>query len=60
VVWTVMIPIFVAVTAWNLRDWREDNPVSRFLSNWTVLVVLLWYVGVASAVWFHFGDRLWA
>jgi uncharacterized membrane protein len=60
VVWIVMIPMFVAVTAWNLRDWREDHPVSRFLSNWTVLVVLLWYVGVASAVWFHFGDRLWA
>jgi uncharacterized membrane protein len=60
VVWTVMIPMFVAVTSWNLRDWRPENPVSRFLENWTVLVVLLWYVAVASAVWFHFGDRLWA
>jgi hypothetical protein len=30
------------------------------VSNWSVLIVALWYVAVASAIWFQFGERLWA
>ncbi len=60
VVWTVMIPIFVVVTARNLRAFAPASAVSRFVSNWAVLIVLLWYLAVIAAIWFEFGSDLWA
>jgi len=60
VVWTVMIPIFVGVSARNLRAWRPGSAITRFVDEWTVLIVALWYVAVVAAIWFEFGDRLWA
>ncbi|MGA8988167.1 vitamin K epoxide reductase family protein [Aeromicrobium sp.] len=60
VVWSVMIPIFVWTTARNLRTYLPANPVSRFVSNWTSLIAILWFVAVASAIWFKFGADLWA
>ena len=60
VVWVVMIPLFVYVTACSLRGAAPRSAVTRFVSNWSLLIVALWYVGIASAIWFHFGDRLWA
>ncbi len=60
VVWVVMIPLFVSVTACSLRGVAPRSAVTRFVSNWSVLIIALWYVGIASAIWFHFGDRLWA
>ncbi|KHL18657.1 UNVERIFIED_CONTAM: hypothetical protein LK11_06250 [Mumia flava] len=61
VVWTVTIPLFVSVTARNLRAWRPTWGFSRFVSDWTLLIVLLWYVAVLSLIWFQFGpDRLFA
>jgi uncharacterized membrane protein len=60
VVWAMMIPLFVYVTAFSLRLVAPQSAATRFVSNWSVLIVALWYIGVASAIWFHFGDRLWA
>lgn len=60
VVWTMMIPLFVLVTARNLRAFAPGSAVARFLSNWTLLVVVLWYVAVIAAIWFQFGENLWA
>lgn len=60
VVWTMMIPLFVLVTARNLRAFAPGSAVTRFLSNWTLLVVVLWYVAVVAAIWFQFGENLWA
>ncbi len=60
VVWAVMIPLFVVVTAWVLRELRPAAGVTRFLSDWTVLIIGLWYVAVAAAIWFEFGENLWA
>jgi uncharacterized membrane protein len=60
VVWTVMIPIFVWVTARNLRAYAPNNPVSRFVGDWALLINILWYVAVISAIWFQFGSDLWA
>jgi uncharacterized membrane protein len=60
VVWSVTIPIFIWVTARNLRAWWPDNPVSRFVGDWTLLITILWYVAVIAAIWFKFGDTLWA
>jgi len=60
VVWVVMIPLFVYVTACSLRGAAPKSPVTRFVSNWSVLIVALWYVAIASAIWFQFGERLWA
>ncbi len=60
VVWAVMIPIFIWVTARNLRAYAPGNPVSRFVGNWTLLISILWYVAVISAIWFTFGENLWA
>jgi uncharacterized membrane protein len=60
VVWTVMIPIFVWLTARNLREFLPGNPVSRFVGDWTLLINILWYVAVIAAIWFKFGTDLWA
>jgi len=60
VVWTVMIAIFVWLTARNLRELAPGNPVSRFVGDWTLLINVLWYVAVISAIWFQFGSDLWA
>jgi len=59
VVWVVMIPLFVYVTACSLRGIAPQSGVTRFVSNWSVLIVALWYVAIASAIWFQFGERLW-
>lgn len=60
VVWAVMIPIFIWVTARNLRAWHPDNPVARVVGDWTMLINILWYVAVIAAIWFKFGENLWA
>lgn len=52
VVWAMMIPMFVAVTA------RVTG--NRFLKNWTVLISALWIVAVVATIWFKFGETLWA
>ncbi|KAA1425205.1 vitamin K epoxide reductase family protein [Mumia zhuanghuii] len=61
VVWTVTIPLFVSVTARNLRSWAPTAAITRFVSNWTLLIILLWYVAVVAVIWFQFGpDRLFS
>ena len=60
VVWTVTIPMFIWVTARNLRAYAPNNPVSRVVGDWTLLINILWYVAVISAIWFKFGENLWA
>jgi uncharacterized membrane protein len=52
VVWAMMIPMFVVVTA------RVTG--SRFLRNWTVLISALWIIAVVAVIWFQFGETLWA
>ena len=61
VVWAMMIPLFVLVTAHNLRLFAPESGVTRFVSNWTTLIVALWYVAVIAAIWFEFGpERLFS
>jgi uncharacterized membrane protein len=60
VVWSVMIPIFVFTSARNLRWFIPDSAVTRIVSDWTLLITILWYVAVAAAIWFQFGSDLWA
>ncbi|MCW2826193.1 MAG: Vitamin epoxide reductase [Aeromicrobium sp.] len=60
VVWAVTIPIFIWVTARNLRWFAPGNPVTTFVSDWTLLITVLWYVAVIAAIWFKFGSDLWA
>lgn len=60
VVWAVMIPLFVYVTACSLRGVAPQSPFTRFVSNWSILIVALWYIAIGSAIWFQFGERLWA
>jgi hypothetical protein len=36
------------------------SALTRFVSNWTLLIVALWYLAVAAAIWFEYGSRLWA
>ncbi|AXT85668.1 Vitamin K epoxide reductase [Aeromicrobium sp. A1-2] len=60
VVWSVMIPVFVWTTARNLRTYLPANRLSRFVSDWTLLIAILWYIAIAAAIWFKFGDNLWA
>jgi len=60
VVWAVMIPLFVVVTAHSLLRWAPDAGITRFASNWTGLIVALWYVAVLTAIWFEFGTRVFS
>lgn len=60
VVWSITIPIFIWVSARNLRAFLPGNPVSRLVGDWTLLINILWYVAVISAIWFQFGSDLWA
>jgi uncharacterized membrane protein len=60
VVWAVTIPLFILVTARNLRVWSPGGAISRFVNDWTLLIVILWYVAVIAAIWFKFGSNLWA
>lgn len=60
VVWAVTIPLFVYVTAQNLRVFAPTNRVARLVGDWTLLITLLWYVAVAAVIWFQFGSTLWA
>ncbi|MGA8851877.1 MAG: vitamin K epoxide reductase family protein [Aeromicrobium sp.] len=57
VVWIMMIPLFVGVTARNLRSSAPASGVTRFVTNWTPLIVALWYLAVAAAIWFQFGSE---
>ncbi len=59
-VWSITIPIFIWTTARNLTVFAPDNAVSRFVGDWTLLINILWYVAVLSAIWFKFGSALWA
>lgn len=52
VVWAVMIPTFVLVTA-RVTGWR-------WLKNWAGLVIALWIVAICAVIWFQFGSTLWA
>ncbi|HJR89999.1 MAG TPA: vitamin K epoxide reductase family protein [Aeromicrobium sp.] len=58
VVWAVMIPLFVVGTAHSLRRWAPAAGITRVVSNWTVLIIALWYVAVLAAIWFEFGTRV--
>lgn len=58
VVWAAMIPLFVGVTAHSLQLFAPSSAITRFVSNWKVLIVALWYVAVIAAIWFQFGTRL--
>ena len=60
VVWAVMIPLFVVISRWFAQHVAPGGAVHRFLGNWSLLVVLLWYVAVGAAIWFQFGTTLWA
>jgi len=60
VVWAVMIPLFVGVTRHSLRLVAPDAGITRLLSNWTALIVALWYVAVLAAIWFEFGTRVFS
>ncbi len=57
VVWAVMIPLFVLVSAHNLRLFAPQNVVTRFLDDWAGLVIALWYVAVVATIWFAFGPE---
>ena len=54
VVWSVTIPIFLYVTIRNLRAWIPGNRVVEFLRNWHALILILWYIAIATAIFFRF------
>ena len=60
VVWAVMIPLFVLVSGWVLREFHPGAAVARFVTDWSVLIIALWYVAIAATIWFEFGSDLWA
>lgn len=60
VVWSIMIPLFVLISGRTLRVFAPQSGAARFVTDWSMLIVLLWYVVVIAAIWFKFGSNLWA
>lgn len=59
VVWAMMIALFVLVSAHNLRLFAPRSTFTRLVSDWSTLIIALWYVAIIAAIWFKFGaDRL--
>lgn len=54
VVWSVTIPIFVYVLLRNLRVWFPGSGVTRFVGNWHALILMLWLLAFATAIFFRF------
>lgn len=54
VVWTVTIPIFFYVTLRNLRAWVPGNRVVEFLREWHALILALWFIAIATLIFFRF------
>lgn len=54
VAWSVTIPIFLYVTLRNLRAWFAGNRVVEFLRDWHALILILWYLAIATAIYFRF------
>lgn len=58
VVWAVMIPLFVVVSAAALRELAPHSFVTRLVNDWRALIIALWYLAVLAAIWFQFGSDL--
>lgn len=58
VVWAVMIPLFVVGTGACLQQLMPGSAVTRFVVNWRGLIIALWYLAIAAAIWFEFGAAL--
>ncbi len=54
VVWAVTIPIFWYVTLRNLGTWAPGSRVVSFLRDWHALVLALWFIGLATLIFFRF------
>ena len=59
-VWAMMIPLFVLVAGRSLRALAPRSAVTRFLTDWSVLVIALWYIALLAVIWFQFGSKLWS
>ena len=53
-VWAVTIPIFLYVTLRNLRAWIPGNRLVEFLRDWHALVLILWFIAIATLIFFRF------
>ncbi|MDQ3156337.1 MAG: vitamin K epoxide reductase family protein [Actinomycetota bacterium] len=53
-VWAVTIPIFLYVTLRNLRAWIPGNRFVEFLRDWHALVLILWFIAIATLIFFRF------
>lgn len=53
-VWFVTIPMFIYVTLRNLRAWIPGNRFVEFLRDWHALVLILWFIAIATLIFFRF------
>ena len=63
VVWSAMIPLFVYVTAHNLVNknivFNKSKEIGSWLNNHGLKVVIIWYLLIASTIFYIFWD-FWA
>lgn len=60
VTWAAMIPLFWMVSARNLRTWKPDLGIGRFVHNWQGLLIFLHFSAIAVAAWLQFGAAIFA
>lgn len=58
-VWVVTISIFVYVSGATIERFTTGRYAS-LVTNWSLLIVVLWLTAVAATIWFQFGSSLWA
>ena len=59
IVWTVMIPIFLYTTVYNLRKGNIKVPpflesVSNFIQRYNIDILIVWYIFIIVTIIYHF------
>src|SRR3990167_6980347 len=59
IVWTVMIPIFLYTTVYNLRKGNIKTPpflegVSNFIQRYNIDILIVWYIFIIVTIIYHF------
>lgn len=50
VVWAAMILVFSYLSLDRLKAWQPDSTITNFVTNWSTLIVALWFLAHIAAI----------